>query len=101
MKTLIEEKGFNLGRMVGFSKTLYRQRYPNNEIVFNANIFTKSSGKIWWGDLDLTLDEEKLKEISKEMGEPLYILREMDGRFENESLNFEEVEQKAIKIINV
>lgn len=101
MQEILEKHGFRLARMVGWSKTFYRQEHPNHEVVFNANIFTESSGKIWYGDLDLTLDEPKLLEAAKEIGESLYILWEMDGRFENENIDFELVKQKALKIVGL
>jgi len=53
--------------------------------IWNANIIIKSMGKIWYGDLNLTSDGNLLKEIAEELGEPLYVLREMDARFENEN----------------
>jgi endonuclease/exonuclease/phosphatase family metal-dependent hydrolase len=40
--------------------------------------------KIWYGDLDLTLDLPKLLELSREIGLDVLVLWEWDGRFENE-----------------
>lgn len=96
---LFANKGFMIGRMVAGSKSTYLEAYPNNNVIFNANIVIKSRGKIWYGDLDLTLDGESLQKIASELGESLYILREMDGRFENENKSFEFYKMKAIKII--
>jgi hypothetical protein len=39
--------------------------------------------KIWWGDLDLTFDHGKLLKASEKLEAALYVLYEMDGRFEN------------------
>jgi hypothetical protein len=72
------------GRMISPSKSSYREKFPENLVVFNANICT-SKEKIWYGDIDVTLDREKLKSLASEMGEEIFVLREMDGRFENES----------------
>ena len=70
-----------MGRMISGSKTA-----PKGHVcVFNANICTKSKGKIWFGDLDLTTDADDLKRFAAEEGEDIYILREMDARFENEA----------------
>jgi len=77
--------GFHIGRMISGSKSGYRERNPNNEVYFNANIFTLEEGKVWYGDLDLTKDLSILETIAKSTGKDLYILREMDGRFENEN----------------
>lgn len=71
---------FYTGRMISGSKTA-----PKGHVcVFNANICTKTKGKIWFGDLDLTTDEKRLQAFAKKQGETLYILRERDARFDNE-----------------
>ena len=54
-KEVLANQGFNMGRLIAVSKSGYKSQYPNNEVVFNANIVT-SEGKVWYGDLDLTLD---------------------------------------------
>jgi hypothetical protein len=70
-----------MGRMISGSK-----KPPDGHIcIFNANVCTKSKGKIWFGDLDLTTDADDLKSLASKMGETLYILREMDARFTNEA----------------
>ena len=76
------------GRMISGSKSGYRKVYPENVPVFNANIVIEDSGKyakIWHGDVDLTVDAEKLLKISEKTGKKLYVLYEMDARFDNES----------------
>ena len=75
----------SVGRMISASKSGYNRRYPNNVVVFNANLCTKLRGKIWYGDLDVTNDEANLKELAAALGEPVYVLREHDARFENEA----------------
>lgn len=70
-----------MGRMISGSKTA-----PKGHVcVFNANICTKSKGKIWFGDLDFSTDAADLRTFAKNEGEELYILREMDARFANEA----------------
>jgi hypothetical protein len=71
------------GCMISGSKSGYRAAHPDNFAIFNANICT-NSGKIWFGDIDLTLKKEDLCELAKAHAETLYVLYEMDGRFENE-----------------
>lgn len=74
------EKFFFPGRMVSSTKTT-----PEGKTyIFNANICTKTYGKIWFGDLRLEDDAEKLQEFANKLGETIYILREHDARFENE-----------------
>lgn len=95
LQTLESHKLYN-SRIISWSKSGYRQRHPNNEVVFNANLVSKS-GKQWYGDLDLTLDSETLQKISNESGETFLILREMDCCFDTENDSFEELEKKAVK----
>jgi hypothetical protein len=76
---------FHSGRMISGSKSGYMTIHPGNLVVFNANICTKGGIKIWYGDLDITLDTEMLLAYRKEVGEDLYILYEMDARFDSEA----------------
>lgn len=96
MNDLFEKHGLVICRMVGGSKTLYMREHPTHEVVFNSNIFS-TSGKIWWGDLDLTIDSEKLQAVCDELKVSLFVLYEMDGRFENEILTLDQMAAKAIK----
>jgi hypothetical protein len=62
------------------------KRGPEGHVcVWNANVCIKSRGKIWFGDLDLMADLDEIKTYAAKMGEPLYILREHDARFDNEA----------------
>lgn len=72
-----------MGRMVGGSKSIYSYDNPKNVIVFNANIATEKDGKVWYGDLDLTLDHEKLVSLNKKIGK-FYVFYESDLRFGKE-----------------
>ena len=75
------------GRMISGSKSGYRKVYPENVPVFNANLVIEDAGmyvKIWHGDVDLTIDAEKLLKVSEKAGKKLYVLYEMDARFERE-----------------
>lgn len=75
--------GFN-GRMISHSKSSYTDKHPENVVVFNGNVCT-SKGKIWYGDIDVTLDESNLKKLATTIGENVYVLKEMDARFEHEA----------------
>lgn len=84
------------GRMISFSKSWYGEHHPQHVTVFNSNLIAVEDKKkakannrqpvtkLWYGDLDLTVDEPKLVELSAKLQLDLYVLREMDGRFENE-----------------
>jgi hypothetical protein len=72
------------GRMIAGSKSGYSDSNPNHLTIFNANICIEH-GKVWHGDLDLTLSKDILTDLANEVGQDLYILYEMDARFENEN----------------
>jgi hypothetical protein len=77
------------GRMISGSKSGYRKVYPENVAVFNANLVIEDAGKyvkIWHGDVDLTIDAEKLLKISEKTGKKIYVLFEMDARFDTEEV---------------
>jgi hypothetical protein len=80
------------GQMISGSK----QSPKGHVCVWNANIITRKLGKIWYGDLDLTKSESVLKEIALEIGEPIYVLREMDCRFGTERDSVEILISKAV-----
>ena len=78
---LLELNKLMCGRMVSASK-----RAPAGETcVWNANIVTKTHGKVWFGDLNLNRDGETLKRVAESINEPLYVLRESDCRFGTEN----------------
>lgn len=87
------------GRIISFSKSGYRENHPNNMVMFNANIIVDGV-KVWYGDLDITLDIDKLQEIADTLQKHLFILREMDARFGKEIELKEVLEKKAAVIIN-
>jgi hypothetical protein len=96
IRQIFQENGFIISRMISGSKSGYRDRFPENEVYFNANIFMLGEGKVWFGDLDITKDREGLQTIAKHLGSTLFVLREMDGRFENETLKDSEIISKAV-----
>ena len=89
-EVLIKHLG-SIGRMISGTKT-----GPKGHVcVFNANVIVDGR-KRWFGDLDLTKQAKQLREAAKEIGQPLYILREMDARFDNEA---KPLIEKAVEII--
>jgi hypothetical protein len=75
------------GRMMTGSKSGYCKTYPENVALFNANLIVPEGdgfSKIWHGDLDLTFDGEKILKLSEKIKLPIYVLREMDARFDTE-----------------
>ena len=96
---IFSSNGLMTGRMISGSKSGYYNEHPDNLIVFNANIVIETRGKIWHGDLDVTIDTENLEKVSKTLEEPLYILREYDARFENEDAGVEFWKSRAVAVI--
>ena len=74
------KKGFPVGRMIFGSKSGYRDTYPSNMVVFNANIIdAKTKDKIWYGDLDITFDTKKLTELAIQFNTEYLVLYESDA----------------------
>jgi hypothetical protein len=82
---VFEDAGFRFARMISGSKTGYLDRFPDHKVVFNSRVydlqtyekekdrkikdfFAGQEIEIWYGDLDLTRDTEKLKEIANKIG---------------------------------
>jgi hypothetical protein len=86
-------------RLIAGSKSGYRRRHPKNLVCFNANVVVEGLGKVWYGDLDITLDEALLVRLAQLLEREVYVLQEMDGRFENEdSPKIEKAVYKVAKI---
>lgn len=92
-ETLIRKVLGYPGKLLDQDKSSYKAKHPSHQVYHNANIFVvKKTGlfgkkeveKVWYGDIDVTLYEKDLKEIADKTKTDIYILREMDGRFENE-----------------
>lgn len=77
------------GRLLSMSKTAYSREYPDHLVYFNACIFDgralrprtrRKSKQIWFGDLDLTVDSEKLQSLADRIG-PIVVTPETPYRF--------------------
>ena len=90
-----ESHGFNISRMICGSKSIYRKEHPKDLAIFNANVFMKDVGKVWYGDLNLTEDYVILKSIAESLDTTLYVLWEMDARFGKEKKPIDELIKKA------
>jgi hypothetical protein len=71
------------GRMIFFSKSRFGENHPDHVPVFNGNVCFVG-GKVWWGDIDLTIDEPKLVDLARRVGQTVYVLYEHDARFDHE-----------------
>lgn len=91
VRDAIDNFPLRMGQMISSSKSAYVQHFPNNVVVFNANLCTKTDGKIWYGDIDVTESGHFIQVLANDIGEAVYVLPEMAARFGNEnSPKFEE-----------
>jgi hypothetical protein len=70
------------GYLLAASKTAYRRQNPGHHILFNACIFTKQGEQIWFGDLDLTLNQENLQNMANILGFSFIVTPETPFRFD-------------------
>jgi hypothetical protein len=92
INNLMREQSLFMGRMISAHKTPPK----GCRCVWNANLVSPTQGKVWYGDLNLTREGDKLKLVSIAAGEPLYVLGEMDCRFETENDPVEVLAEKAV-----
>ncbi len=83
------------GRLLCGSKSTYRRKYPEHYVLFNANLFTINYGKIWYGDIDLNIDKNKIVKISEQLKETVFLIPEWEGRFDNTKLIDSEIMEKC------
>lgn len=88
--------GMTSGRILSEHKSEYKKLYSTDHILFNANVFTLEEGKIWYGDINLTQEYNLLQSISEQLDRDIYILNELDGRYDNEFLPSSKIIEKAI-----
>lgn len=77
------------GKMISGSKSGYAKLHKKNAAVFNSNIFSydgKEYNRVWFGDIDLTLELDNVKKYSNQLGLPLFIFFEQDGRYQYETI---------------
>jgi len=91
-----ESHGFYTARMIAGSKSAYKGSKSKDLVIFNANVFMKDVGKVWYGDLNLTEDYVILKSIAESLDTTLYVLWEMDGRFGEEKKPIDELIKKSV-----
>jgi len=99
IELIFREHEFYQGRMISGSKSGYRSRFPENDVVFNACIFTNrhelfQSYGIWHGDLDITKDKETLQKLCDILGVEMLITTESVG-WKAETVSYDEVEKLA------
>lgn len=68
------------GKLISPSKSFYLEQHPDHKVYFNACIFNRKYEEIWFGDIDLTKDTDKLQRVANVVGD-IYVTREMPYRF--------------------
>ena len=91
---ILSNNGFHSGRMIAFSKSRYGESHPNHKVYFNACIFDKKAKEVWYGDIDLTEDEEKLKQVAKESKQIFYVTPEHPFRMDFNKVTKEQLENE-------
>jgi hypothetical protein len=84
-QALIEKNLGYCGAMISSHKQAAKTKGKEHLAVFNANIVVEGFGKVWFGDIDVTIDEEKIKKLALGFKSTVYVLREMDARFDHEN----------------
>jgi hypothetical protein len=56
---------------------------PGETVVWNSNV-SAGAEKIWYGDINLDKSAGKLQNLADILGETIYVLSEMDARFDTE-----------------
>lgn len=74
-------------KFLGFPGCMLSYNKSQPGIVYNSNVCTKTHGKIWFGDIKIEPRKnlDVIKGLAKALGESVYILREMDARFNTET----------------
>lgn len=56
------------GRLISGSKSSYQTAHRDHRVLFNACIFDEKGQEVWFGDIDLTEEEDKLKKVAAKIG---------------------------------
>jgi hypothetical protein len=81
VKEATTKVGLHHGRMISGSKSRYRRDYPDHVVAFNAALADADGEELWWGDLDLTVDEPKLLALAAELETTIHVIYESDARY--------------------
>lgn len=79
IEEILKEELGPSGRLISMSKGRYHFNNPNNIALFNGNLCTEEEGKIWYGDIDVTEELDKLLSLSKATETYTYCMKMMPG----------------------
>lgn len=83
MMNIIEKRLGDVGNILSSCRTRYRKTHPNNLIIYNSNIFVDNV-RLWNGDIDITISNDDLIEISKLLNKSIYVVFGEDKRLNND-----------------
>lgn len=83
-----------VGRLLSGSKSGYLENNPSHKVFFNGNIFNSGAWLLWYGDIDLNLDAEKLQKLANQLNECLYVTSENPYRWESPDIETLEADIK-------
>lgn len=72
---LFSRHSLTIGRQLPDSAE-YRRYHPRSILWRHADVVAVRAGYVWHGDIDIRVDAAVLREIARELDEPLYVLRE-------------------------
>lgn len=73
-KVFYEEK-LPYGNVLEGSKKQYKELHPDNFVIYNASLISETE-YLWYGDIDLTLDREKIQTIAKRLNINISLIKE-------------------------
>lgn len=82
LSSRLEEHLGHSGRLISGSKTSYVRAYPDHDVMFNACLFDEYGVEVWFGDIDLTLEADRVQAAADEAGQRLVLTPEWPYRFE-------------------
>jgi hypothetical protein len=91
LRSRVEDLLGPAGRMLSASKSSYRRKHPDRDALFNACVFAIATAdpadepdaeQVWFGDVDLDLDGDRLQRAADAIGMRLVLTREQPFRFD-------------------
>ena len=90
---IIEKQLGTTGRMIAMSKSRYKEAHPKSIVYFNACIFDELLTEVWWGDVDLIEDKDKLEKIAEVAEQTFYLTTENPYRADFHKVTYEDLEK--------
>lgn len=85
IEKILIDKGFRRARMIGASKSYYKDNHKYHNVVFNAHFYIINIDgnyqEILTGDINITLEGKRLKEVANILKTDIYVVSEHRGNF--------------------